>query len=210
MGCGNPTKHAQFRPGETVLDIGCGAGLDSILGARAVGRSGLVLAADLSRMMLELCRRNSRELNLTNLEFILCDGENLPFADDSIHHIIANCSINMMPNKKRVLEEVHRVASGNGCATFSDILSTIPLPEEFRDLGFWAACIGGVVTEDSFLQSFGAAGFKSIRVLDRKVFHYAENDKARIRGFFGDRLDLVSAILALENKVETVVVQAQK
>lgn len=211
MGCGNPTKYTHFSPGETVLDIGCGAGLDSILSSKAVGRSGTVLATDLTRRMLQLCRRNSREMNLSNLEFILCDGENLPFAEGSIHHIIANCSINLMPNKRKFLKEAHRVVRENGCVTFSDILSTVPLPEGFKqDMGLWAACIGGVVTEDSFLRGFGAAGFKSVNVLDRKVFHYGEEDKERIRRFFGDRSHLSSSMLGLENRVETLIVQAQK
>jgi arsenite methyltransferase len=211
MGCGNPTKYARPRPGEVVLDIGCGAGLDSILSSKAVGRSGIVLATDLTRRMLQLCRRNSREMNLTNLEFIVCDGENLPFADESVHHIIANCSINLMPNKQKVLEEAHRVVREGGRVTFSDILSTAPLPEEFKkSMDLWAACIGGVVTEDSFLQGFEAAGFESVKVLDRRIFHYGEKDKARIRRFFGDRTDLSSSMLDLEKRVETAIVQAQR
>jgi SAM-dependent methyltransferase len=210
MGCGNPTKYAHVCPGETVLDIGCGAGLDSILSAKAVGRSGTVLATDLTRSMLRVCRQNSRGMNLSNLEFIACDGENLPFADESVHHIIANCSVNLMPNKQRVLEEAHRVVREDGCVTFSDILSTAPLPERFKkDMELWAACIGGVVTEDSFLQGFGAAGFKSVKVLDRRVFHYGEKDKRRIRKYFGDRSDISSSVLDLDSRVETLIVQAQ-
>ena len=211
MGCGNPTRYVDFQPGETVLDIGCGAGLDAILSSKAVGRSGTVLATDLTRKMLQLCRRNSREMNLTNLEFVLCDGENLPFADGSVHQIISNCAINLMPDKQKVLGETRRVLRENGCVTLSDVLSTVPLPEEFkRDMGLWAGCIAGVVTEDSFLQSLGAAGFGSVRVLNRKVFHYVEKDRERIRRFFGDRDDLSDSVLSLEDRVESLVVQAER
>lgn len=211
MGCGNPTKYARFHPGEMVLDIGCGAGLDSILASKAVGTYGTVLATDLTTRMLELSKRNSQDLKLKNLEFIRCDAENLPFLEKSVHHVIANCSINLMPNKRKVLEEAHRVIKETGQVTFSDILSTVPLPEEFKkNVELWAACIAGVVTEESFLQGLEAAGFKSIRVLDRKIFHYGAKDTARISKFFGERSDLASSILDLENRVETVIVQAQK
>lgn len=210
MGCGNPTKYVRFHPGETVLDIGCGAGLDAILSSKAVGRSGTVLATDLTRKMLQLCRRNSREMNLSNLEFITCDGENLPFADHSVHQVISNCAINLMPDKQKVLEETRRVLRENGCITLSDVLSTVPLPEDFKkDMGLWAGCIAGVVTEDSFLKSLGAAGFGSVRVLKRKVFHYGDRDRQRIRKFFGERDDLSDSVLSLENRVESLIIQAQ-
>lgn len=211
MGCGNPTKYAHFRPGETVLDIGCGAGLDTILSSKAVGRSGSVVAADLTRKMLQLCRQNCRQENLTNLEFVMCDGENLPFVEESFHHVISNCSINLMPNKQKVLKEIHEVVKEQGRVTLSDLLSKVPLPEEFkRDVGLWAACIGGVVTEDSFVRGLGEAGFSSVKVLDRRVFHYGENDKQRIRRFFSGRSGLSSSILDLEGRVETAIVQGQK
>jgi arsenite methyltransferase len=211
MGCGNPTKYARFHPGETVLDIGCGAGLDSILSSKAVGRSGTVLATDLSRKMLQLCRRNSRMSNLTNLEWVLCDGENLPLADGSVHHVITNCSTNLMPNKRRVLKEVHRVVREKGYVTICDLLSTVALPKEFKkDIGMWAACIGGVVTEETFLRGLRAAGFRPTRVLERRIFHYGEKDKIRIRKSFGDRSELSSSILGLENRVEALIVQGQR
>jgi len=211
MGCGNPTKYVSFHPGETVLDIGCGAGLDSILSSKAVGRSGTVLATDLTGEMVRLCRRSSREANLSNLAFVVCDGENLPFTGESFHHVIANCSVNLMPDKLKVLEEARRVVKENGDVTLSDILSTVPLPAEFKkDTGMWAACIGGVVTVDSFLEGFEAAGFASTRVLDRRVFHYGEGDRTRITKFFGDRKDLSSSVLSLESRVESLIVQARR
>ena len=211
MGCGNPTKYAHLRPGESVLDVGCGAGLDSILSSKQVGRSGMVLATDLSRRMLQLSRRNSRMANLTNLEFVLCDGENLPLADGSVHHIITNCSTNLMPNKQKALEEAYRVVKENGCVTFSDIMSTVVLPDEYRkDTRLWAACMAGVVTEDSFLQGLRGAGFESVKVVHRRVFHYGEKDRTRIGKFFGGRTDLLSLVFGLENRVETLVVQARR
>jgi len=211
MGCGNPTKYANLRPGDFVLDVGCGAGLDSVLSSRAVGRYGTLLATDLSRRMLELCRQNSQKMNLTNLEFVLCDGESLPFKSGSVDHIVTNCSINLMPNKRKVMEEAHRIVKETGHVTFSDIASVSPLPEELKkDLNLWAACISGVVGEDVFLQNLEVAGFRSIDVVDRKVFHYGEKDRLRIRNYFGDRLDIVSSVLGLENKLESLVVRAEK
>jgi len=211
LGCGNPTKYANLRPGDTVLDVGCGAGLDSVLSSKAVGRYGNVLAGDLSRQMLELCRRNTEKINLTNIEFVQCDGGNLPFKSGSVDHIITNCSINLIPDKRGVLTEANRVLKEAGRVTFSDIASVTNPHEDYKkELNLWAACISGVVGEDVFLHDLEVAGFKSIDVADRKVFHYGEKDKLRIRNFFGDRSDIISSVLQLEDRLETLVVRAEK
>jgi SAM-dependent methyltransferase len=176
LGCGDPISLAALQPGETVVDLGSGGGLDCFLAARAVGPEGKVIGVDMTPDMLERARATAGRLGVGNVEFRHGYLEDLPVADNSVDAVISNCVINLSPDKPRVLREVFRVlrrpdpASGRpgGRLAVSDIVSNGPLPESVqKDLVAWGACVAGALSVADFKDALAQAGFTDIRIEPR-------------------------------------------
>jgi arsenite methyltransferase len=165
LGCGNPQAIAALKPGETVLDLGSGAGFDCFLAARQVGASGRVIGVDMTAEMIGRARQNARKVELTNVEFRLGEIEHLPVADGSVDVIMSNCVINLSPDKPAVFREALRVLRPGGRLAISDVVAFGPLPAEVRrDLALYTGCIAGAATLDEIKSWLAEAGFTDIRV----------------------------------------------
>ncbi len=171
LGCGNPLALASLREGETVLDLGSGAGFDCFLAARQVGKSGKVIGVDMTPEMLEKARGNAQKGDFTNVEFRLAEIENLPVADNQVDIVISNCVINLAPDKERVFQEAFRVLKPGGRVMVSDIVLLQELPEEIRgSVAAYTACVAGAETRENYLGAIRGAGFQEVRILDETVF----------------------------------------
>lgn len=171
LGCGNPTAIASLRPGETVLDLGSGAGIDCFLAAQRVGPTGRVIGVDMTPEMVERARRNAAGGGYDNVDFRLGEIEALPVSDESVDVVISNCVLNLVApaDKPRLFRELHRVLRRGGRAVISDIVADEPVPAELQaDPELWSGCIAGAMTEQGFLAAFEEAGFYGIRLLARQ------------------------------------------
>jgi SAM-dependent methyltransferase len=165
LGCGNPQAIAALKAGETVLDLGSGAGFDCFLAADAVGATGRAIGVDMTPEMLAKARVNAQKSGRTNVEFRLGEIEHLPVADDSIDVIISNCVINLSPEKDRVFREAHRVLRPGGRLAISDVVASATLPENIRgDLALYSGCVSGASTIDELESMMRAAGFDEIMI----------------------------------------------
>jgi SAM-dependent methyltransferase len=166
LGCGNPTLLAQLRPGETVLDLGSGGGIDVLLSARRVGPSGKAYGLDMTDEMLALARRNAQEAGVANVEFLKGQIEAIPLPDSSVDVIISNCVINLSADKDAVLREAFRVLKPGGRFAVADIVvQGNPMPPELRQfMALWAGCLSGALTEDEYRGKLAAAGFEGVEV----------------------------------------------
>jgi arsenite methyltransferase len=168
LGCGNPVAIASLQPGETVLDLGSGAGFDCFLAARQVGPGGHVIGVDMTPDMVERARDNAASTGFGWVEFRLGEIEHLPVADGSVDLIMSNCVINLSPDKPAVFAEAYRVLRPGGRLAIADTVSTVDLPEEVRrDLALWAGCIAGSATVAELESMLREAGFEAIRVEPR-------------------------------------------
>ena len=168
LGCGNPTAIASFKPGETVLDLGSGGGIDCFLAAQAVGPDGRVIGVDMTDNMLALAEQNKAKLGVTNVEFRRGDIENLPVENNTIDVIISNCVINLAPDKDAVFGEAFRVLKPGGRLTVSDIVTDGDMPEDLkRSITAWVGCIAGALDQGEYLDKLRRAGFVSVAVLSR-------------------------------------------
>lgn len=167
LGCGNPLALASIKEGDTVMDLGSGAGFDSFLAANRVGPTGRVIGVDMTPDMLEKARENARKGNYSNVEFRLGEIEALPAADNTIDLITSNCVINLSVDKKRVFKEAFRVLKPGGKLMVSDIVLTKELPETVRkSVSAYVGCIGGALLEQEYLGAIEAAGFSEVRIAD--------------------------------------------
>jgi arsenite methyltransferase len=165
LGCGNPIALASLRPGETVLDLGSGAGFDCFLAARAVGETGQVIGIDMTQAMLRKARANAEQSGYTNVEFRLGEIEHLPVADASVDVVISNCVINLSPEKAHVFREAFRVLKPGGRLAVSDVVATAPFPDDVqRDLALRAGCVAGASLLDDLEGMLTDAGFIDIRI----------------------------------------------
>lgn len=165
LGCGNPLAIAALRPGETVLDLGSGAGFDCFLAARAVGPTGHVIGVDMTPEMLRKARENAVTGAFQNVEFRLGEIEHLPVADQSVDVIISNCVINLSPEKSQVFREAFRVLKAGGRLAISDVVATAPFPEVMlHDLALRSCCVSGASLLDEIEQMLQSAGFRHIRI----------------------------------------------
>ena len=165
LGCGNPQAIARLRPGETVLDLGSGAGFDSLLAARAVGASGRVIGVDMTEAMLRKARRNAEKAGLDNVEYRKGQIEHLPLESRSVDVVISNCVVNLSPEKEAVFKDAFRVLKPGGRLAIADVVALRPLPEDMRtDPDLQCACIGGAVLADELERMLQAAGFEQIRI----------------------------------------------
>ena len=177
LGCGNPTALASLRAGETVLDLGSGAGFDCFLAAGRVGHGGKVIGVDMTPEMIQKARENARKGNHENVEFRLGEIEHLPVADDSVDIVISNCVINLSPAKDKVFAEAYRVLKPGGRAMISDIVLSGDLPEAVAgSLAAYAGCIAGAVREEEYLRLMEAAGFRDVHVVQESRFEIAETE----------------------------------
>lgn len=165
MGCGDPITLASLNPGQTVLDLGSGGGIDCFLAAKAVGETGYVIGVDMTAEMLEKARANKAKLGFKNVDFRLGEIEHLPVADGTVDVIISNCVINLSPDKPQVFREAFRVLRSGGKIAFSDIVTDGPLPQVLREnLNAWAECVSGALPIEEYRTALEAAGFVDITV----------------------------------------------
>jgi arsenite methyltransferase len=168
LGCGNPLAIASIKPGETVLDLGSGAGFDALLAARQLAGTGRVLGVDMTPAMVAKARRNAAKAGFANVEFRLGEIEALPVADASVDLIISNCVVNLSPEKPRVFAEAFRVLKPGGRLAISDVVATKPLPADIRaQLPLIGACIGGASLVDELRAMLKSAGFERVDIVEK-------------------------------------------
>ena len=171
LGCGNPIALASLQQGETVLDLGSGAGFDCFLAANKVGGNGKVIGVDMTSEMIEKARENAEKGNYKNVEFRLGEIENIPAADNSVDVVISNCVINLSPNKAKVFKETFRVLKLGGRLMVSDIVLLKELPDFIKkSVVAYVGCISGAIMKDKYLEAIKEAGFQDINVIDETSF----------------------------------------
>jgi SAM-dependent methyltransferase len=178
LGCGNPIAIAELREGETVLDLGAGAGMDVFLAANKVGAKGRVIGVDMTREMIDRASAIAKSNGYENVEFRLGEIEKLPVDDGSMDTVISNCVINLSPDKSRVFSEAYRVLKPRGKLIVSDIVSEHQLPDGIReDPNAWAGCIAGALEQQEYLAKIREAGFRDLQLVPNGEF-YAEDVKS--------------------------------
>jgi SAM-dependent methyltransferase len=167
LSCGNPTALARLRAGETVVDLGCGGGLDVFLAARRVGPTGKAIGIDMTPEMLAVARRNAAKAGLTNVEFHEATIDRLPLSEGSVDCVISNCVINLAPDKPAVFREIFRVLKPGGRVALSDIALKQPLPDELsRNVMAYVGCVAGAILIDDYRAGLIGAGFEFVEVID--------------------------------------------
>jgi arsenite methyltransferase len=181
FGCGNPTALAQLKPGEVVLDLGSGGGIDVLLSAKRVGPSGKAYGLDMTPEMLELARKNQKQGGVPNAEFLQGTIEDIPLPDGSVDVIVSNCVINLSPDKGKVLREAYRVLRPGGRFAVSDIVIRRELPASVRrSLEAWAGCVAGAMLDQEYRDKLSAAGFVNIEIEPTRI--YTQDDAKEIVG----------------------------
>jgi SAM-dependent methyltransferase len=171
LGCGNPTALAPLKPGETVLDLGSGGGIDVLLSAKRVGPNGKAYGLDMTEEMLALARENQRKAGMQNVEFLKGEIENIPLPDNSVDVVISNCVINLSADKSRVLKEALRVLRPGGRFAVSDIVVRGEIPTEIRrSIELWAGCMAGALEESEYRSRLAEAGFEQISVEPTRIY----------------------------------------
>jgi SAM-dependent methyltransferase len=171
LGCGNPTALAELKPGETVLDLGSGGGIDVLLSARRVGPTGMVFGLDMTDQMLALAAENKRKSGLTNVHFLKGEIEHIPLPDNSVDVIISNCVINLAGDKDRVLKEAFRVLKPGGRFAVSDVVVRGEVPAALRrNMELWIGCVAGALSDDDYLAKLAAAGFEGAAIEVTRVY----------------------------------------
>jgi arsenite methyltransferase len=171
LGCGNPTALAKLEPGEIVLDLGSGGGIDVLLSARRVGPTGKAFGLDMTDEMLALAEENKRKSGLANVEFLKGEIENIPLPDNSVDVIVSNCVINLSGDKDRVLRESFRVLKPGGRFAISDVVVRGEVPQEIRkSMELWVGCVAGALSDLEYRQKLTTAGFESIDIEATRVY----------------------------------------
>jgi SAM-dependent methyltransferase len=171
LGCGNPVALAELKPGDTVLDLGSGGGIDVLLSARRVGPAGKAYGLDMTDEMLALAEQNRAESGLTNVEFLKGEIENIPLPDDSVDVIISNCVINLSGDKDRVLREAFRVLKPGGRLAVSDVVVRGDVPAEIRrNMELWIGCVAGALRDDEYTDKLTAAGFENVDIEATRIY----------------------------------------
>ncbi|MCX8122893.1 MAG: arsenite methyltransferase [Spirochaetes bacterium] len=172
LGCGNPNAIATLKEGEVVLDLGSGAGIDCFLASRKVGSTGKVIGIDMTPEMIALAKENAQKLNITNVEFILGDIEDLPVENDSIDVILSNCVINLAPDKEKVFNEAYRVLKNHGRLVVSDIVLEGTLPNQIKNsIDAYVSCIAGAIQKEEYISLLYKAGFTHVEIV--KEYSYS-------------------------------------
>lgn len=207
LGCGNPTALAQLHPGETVLDLGSGGGIDVILSARRVGPTGKAYGLDMTGEMLALARENARKAEVTNVEFLEGQIEQIPLPDNSVDVIISNCVINLSGDKDRVLREAFRVLKPGGRFAVSDVVVRGNIPAAVRrSMELWVGCVAGALTDEEYRSKLDQAGFTNVDLETTRVY-----DVEDARAFLAaSGLDVDAVAPAVNGRVTSAFVRAQK
>jgi ubiquinone/menaquinone biosynthesis C-methylase UbiE len=170
LGCGLPTEFAKMKAGDTVLDLGSGAGNDAFVARREVGESGKVIGLDMTEAMIAKARVNADKIGFNNVEFRLGDIEEMPIGGESIDVVVSNCVMNLVPDKDRAFQETFRVLKQNGHFSISDVVIKGELPEGLKDdAEMYAGCVSGAIEKDEYLATIKRAGFKDIQVQKEKA-----------------------------------------
>jgi arsenite methyltransferase len=207
LGCGNPTALIDLKPGETVLDLGSGGGIDVLLSAKRVGPSGKAYGLDMTDGMLALARENQRKAGATNVEFLKGTIEAIPLPDQSVDVIISNCVINLSVDKDAVLREAFRVLKPGGRFAVSDIVIRGDVPAEIRrSLELWVGCVAGALRDDEYVSKLQAAGFIEAAVESWRVY---QADDAR--AFLAEAgIDVERIAPEVDGKVASAFIRARK
>jgi SAM-dependent methyltransferase len=207
LGCGNPTALAQLKPGETVLDLGSGGGIDVLLSAKRVGPTGKAYGLDMTDEMLALAEENRRKSGLANVEFLKGEIENIPLPDGSVDVIISNCVINLSGDKDRVLKEAFRVLRPGGRFAVSDVVVRGDVPAAIREsMELWAGCIAGALSDREYADKLARAGFTDIAIEATRV--YSADDA---RAFLANEgIDEAALARAVDGKFVSAFVRAVK
>jgi len=191
LGCGNPTALARLNPGEVVLDLGSGGGIDVLLSARRVGPTGKAYGLDMTDEMLALANENKSKAGAENVEFLKGEIENIPLPDSSVDVIISNCVINLSADKDRVLREAFRVLKPGGRFAVSDVVTRGAIPNEIRQkVLLWVGCIAGALEETEYRSKLKAAGFEQVEVEPTRV--YKVDDARELLSSAGIDVDAVA------------------
>jgi SAM-dependent methyltransferase len=208
LGCGNPTALAELKPGDVVLDLGSGGGIDVLLSARRVGPTGKAYGLDVTDEMLALARDNQRSAGLANVEFLKGEIEHIPLPDNSVDVIISNCVINLSADKDRALAEAYRVLKPGGRFAVSDIVvrgDSVPQSVR-RSMELWVGCIAGALEERSYREKLAGAGFERIEVEATRIYRSED-----ARSFLGEAgLSDESMLAEIDGRFMSAFVRAQK
>jgi arsenite methyltransferase len=190
LGCGNPTALAKLQPGETVLDLGSGGGIDVLLSAKRVGPTGKAYGLDMTDEMLALAEQNKLKSGLTNVEFLKGEIENIPLPPDTVDVIVSNCVINLSGDKDRVLREAFRVLKPGGRFAISDVVVRGEVPQEIRkSMELWVGCVAGALSETEYRDKLADAGFESVDVEVTRVYDVNDaREFLRASGIDGDAI----------------------
>jgi ubiquinone/menaquinone biosynthesis C-methylase UbiE len=207
LGCGNPTALAELKPGETVLDLGSGGGIDVLLSARRVGPTGKAYGLDMTDEMLALAQENKRKSGLTNVEFLKGEIENIPLPDNSVDVIISNCVINLSGDKDRVLKEAFRVLKPSGRLAISDVVVQGKVPVEIKkSLELWVGCVAGALSDYDYVAKLAKAGFDNIDIESIRVYGIED-----ARAFLsGQGVDVDALARKVEGKFISAFIRANK
>ncbi len=207
LGCGNPTALAELRPGETVLDLGSGGGIDVLLSAKRVGPTGKVFGLDMTEEMLALANENKAKAGVENVQFLKGEIENIPLPDNCVDVIISNCVINLSANKDRVLREAFRVLKPGGRFAVSDVVTKGEmLPEIRRSVLLWVGCVAGALEENEYKAKLEAAGFEKIDIEPTRVYR-VEDARAFLSG---QGIDVDTIAPQVDGKFMGAFIRAQK
>ena len=207
LGCGNPTALIELLPGQTVLDLGSGGGIDVLLSAKRVGPSGKVYGLDMTDEMLALARENRRKAGATNVEFLEGTIEEIPLPDQSVDVIISNCVINLSEDKDAVLREAFRVLKPGGRFAVSDVVIRGPVPSEIRrSMELWVGCVAGALEEEEYAAKLKGAGFESVEVEPWRVYQIDD-----ARAFLGESgIDVDQLAPQVDGKIASAFIRARR
>ncbi len=207
LGCGNPTALAKLNPGEVVLDLGSGGGIDVLLSAKRVGPTGKAYGLDMTDEMLALAKENKRRAGVENVEFLKGEIENIPLPDNSVDVVISNCVINLSADKDRVLREALRVLKPGGRLAVSDVVTRGEmLPEIRQSVLLWVGCVAGALEENEYRSKLAAAGFEKIEIEPTRIYRVED---ARVF-LSGQNIDVDAIAPQVDGKFMSAFVRAVK
>jgi ubiquinone/menaquinone biosynthesis C-methylase UbiE len=207
LGCGNPTALAELNPGETVLDLGSGGGIDVLLSAKRVGPTGKAYGLDMTDEMLQLARENQRKAGVKNVEFLKGEIESIPLPDNSVDVIISNCVINLSADKDRVLREAFRVLRPGGRFAVSDVVVRGEMPADIqKSVELWVGCVAGALEESAYRSKLAAAGFQEIEIEPTRI--YRVEDARQFLTSEGINVDAIAPLV--DSKFMSAFVRARK
>ncbi len=206
LGCGLPTEFAKIKEGDTVIDLGSGAGNDAFIARKITGERGQVIGVDFTEAMIHKARENADKLGLNNVEFRLGDIEDIPVTSDKADVIVSNCVLNLVPNKHKVFSEIYRVLKPGGHFCISDIVLEGELPAKWKDVAeLYAGCVSGAIQKSAYLAIIVEAGFKNYTVQKDKTISIPDGV---LKNYFGD--DEIANFKKTKTRITSITVYAEK